>query len=215
MNISQIDNSSNIYTNSFDLITKYCRRITKLIVPIYTNGEKMIELVIKHGQWLEEFTMIPNQSCLLPDYLKILMQMCPNIKKIDIGDRFKDVIHELESLKKLRVIEGVNIHENESYVLEISVAKYGTSLKAIEIVLYRLSSDELTTCFAHISRFESLESLELDIKCYIEEPVEKCLKLLANKCTKLRELRFETYKIQNILFKLRYDDIKSNYFTTN
>ena len=107
MNISQIDNSSNIYTNSFDLITKYCRRITKLIVPTYPNRDQMIELVTKHGQWLQEFTMIPNQSCLLPDYLKILMQMCPNIKKIDFGDRFKDVIHELESLKKLRVIEGV------------------------------------------------------------------------------------------------------------
>ena len=53
-------------------------------------------------------------------------------------------------------------------------------------------SDELKTCFAHISRFESLESLELDIGSYdSEEPIDECFELLANKCTKLRELRLK------------------------
>ena len=193
-NISQIDNSSNIYTNHFDLISKYCRRITKLITPSYTNGEKMIELVTKHGQWLQELVIMHSWSRPWPNYVKTLLQMCSNIKNIDFGVGFKYVINDLETLKKLRVIKEVNIRENESYILEILVAKYSTSLEATDIALCILSSDELKTCFAHISRFESLESLELNIESIIsEELIVECLKLLANKLTKLRELRFKSY----------------------
>ena len=52
----------------------------------------------------------------------------------------------------------------------------------------------MKTCFSHIFRFESLESLELKIEFLgSEELVEQCLKQLANKCTKLRELRLNLY----------------------
>ena len=73
--------------------------------------------------------------------------------------------------------------------MEIFVNKYGTSLKGIEIELNGKDLDELKTCFAHISRFESLESLELEIQYYdSEQAIKECFILLVNECTKLREL---------------------------
>ena len=105
----------------------------------------------------------------------------------------------------MEVIKKVVISENKTHYLEILNKKYGRSLKGIKIELKSLSSDQLKTCFAYISRFESLESLEITFcSNSTEEPIDKCLKLLANKCTKLRELRFKTYhspiKLNRIFF---------------
>ena len=59
-----------------------------------------------------------------------------------------------------------------------------------------------------ISRFESLESLGIEVINLMTEvePIDECLKLLANKCTKLRELRLRTTNSliisDNIFFSL-------------
>ena len=67
-------------------------------------------------------------------------------------------------------------------------------LRRFGSTLNHLSSDDLHKCLTLISRFESLESLRIDIFSVETnaEPIDECLKLLANKCTKLRELRFKT-----------------------
>ena len=78
--------------------------------------------------------------------------------------------------------------------MQLFVAKYGKSLKEIRFRLSHLSSDDLHNCLSLISRFESLESFGIEIS-NIEnnvEPIDEWLKLLANKFTKLRELRFKT-----------------------
>ena len=70
------------------LITKYCRRVIKLIVPFRVNRQKLIEFGDKHGQWLEEF-VYDNWVVLLDDNVKNFLQMCPNIKKIDLCSTVK------------------------------------------------------------------------------------------------------------------------------
>ena len=167
------------------------------------NETQLMSFATKHGMWLEEFIMY-ECGCHSPDWLKKYFQMCPNLKSIDIDLNFNDfnaIIDQSDSLSKLKVIKGVVINKNETQGLEILNTKYGKTLKGLKIGFFELSSDELKTCFAHISRFESLESLELELEFLnlnSEEPIDGCLKLLANKCTKLTELRFETY--QPIIF---------------
>ena len=147
----------------------------------------------------QEFTMLMEHYLIeSPDCLKNFLQICPNLKKININcelinKHFSNIVIESDLLMKLKVIKEIHIYDNESHILELLVNKYGTSLEGLSIVWRDISADHLKTCFAHISRFESLESLELlFIWCNIKEPIEECLKLLANKCTKLTELRFKT-----------------------
>ena len=181
-----------------ELITKYCRRVTKLIGPKCCNEECLMSFAAKHGMWLQELSM-NDCGCDSPDCLKKFLQMCPNLKSIDIrlGYDFNSMIEESDSLPKLEVIKEVLIAENETKGLEILNKKYGKTLKGLKIEFLEFLSEDLKTCFAHISRFESLESLELELKfVYLnsEEPIDECLKLLAKKCTKLTELRFKTFQ---------------------
>ena len=151
----------------------------------------------KHGMWLEEFG-IEDVHIQLPDYMKEFLEMCPNIKKININlyRNFDVFFNGFESLKKLEVIKGLRLtrDDREDWPrLDVLVRKYSTSLKAIEISFIEMLFNDIKTCFAHISRFESLESLELKIELCMdfitEEQITECLKLLANKCTKFKELR--------------------------
>ena len=138
--------------------------------------------------------------------------MCPNIKKINIKlDKYLSMVIVF-SPSKLEVIEEVHIQADQSKSLDLLVRKYGKSLKGLKVVLKGLSSDELKTCFAHISRFESLQSLDTEISFTREElPLEQCLQLLANELTKLRELRFKTYRSLITLnrFFFAFDNFRS------
>ena len=181
-----------------DLITEYCRRVTKLVVPYRVDPQMLFEFGYKHGQWLVEFGSGNNPFS--DDYVKDFLQMCPNIKKLGLNDRLTldDITDHIlvDSLKKLEVIDYIAIsNDNYSYdKMELFVAKYGKSLKVVRFRFYELSSNNLKTCLTLSSRFESLESLGIEIlslKTYIE-PIDECLKQLANNCTKLRELRLKT-----------------------
>ena len=167
----------------FDVITKYCQRVTKLILKQPYHEHALMSFATKHGIWLEEFG-IDEVFYVLSDYMKKFLQMCPNIKKIDINFECNfDILIDCESLKKLEVIKEVRLIVEASQRLNLLVRKYGTSLKAIYITFIHILSDELKTCFAHISRFESLESLEFKIEFsyfLTEEEFDGCLKLLAN-----------------------------------
>ena len=185
-----------------DVITEYCRRVTKLVVYFNVHQTKLIEFGNKHGQWLEEFGF-RKYVCVLDDYVKEFLQMCPNIKKINLNDgcTLGDTIHQilLDSLKKLEVIGDIVISGyNYSYdKMKLFVAKYGKNLKKVRFRLSHLTSNDLHKCLSLISRFEALESLGIDISSIKQdktnvEPIDECLKLLADKCTKLRELRLKT-----------------------
>ena len=176
-----------------DVITNYCRRVTKLIIFEPCGEQSLMSFATKHGMWLQEFGIITTYLGL-PNYMKKFLQKCPNIKKIDINlePNFDVVIDKSVSLKKLEVIKEVRLKGKDSQRLDVLVRKYNLSLKAIKITFNNMTSNELKTCFAHISRFESLESMEFKIEfsffIITEELVVECLKLLANNCTKIREL---------------------------
>ena len=146
----------------------------------------------KHGMWLQEFTRrrYLNDS---REYLKEFLPMCPNIKKIDLGGIPNlSMFIQSGSLRKLEGIKTIPIEAYDPNKLEPLVRKYEKRLKELRIsIIEELASDELMTCFAHISRFESLESLE--IRCVFrtsDDSIIDCLQVLAKKCIKLRKLKF-------------------------
>ena len=193
-NISRVRLPKGTIDEWLEVITKYCRRITKLEIPYCCNETQLMSFATKHGMWLQEFG-IDKFTGKLPNYMKKFLLMCPNIKKIDIYhsvDRLSEII-ESGALMKLQVINRLSVRDNESHILKLLVNKYGTSLKGLQINIDCMSSKETKTCFAHISRFESLESLE--IKFYhklSKRSIKKYLKLLGKKCTKLREFRLKS-----------------------
>ena len=204
-NICRVYLSISSFNEKFYVYTKYCRRITKLTIPADINQTTLKPMATKHGKWLEEFTY---GSSISSCYIRQFLQMCPNIKKINthIHDNNNNILVD-KSFTMLEVIRCVWIYGNQSLVLELLVGKYGKSLKGLEVVFVQLSTNDLKTCFAHISRFESLESLDInfDYPCPFTEPIDDCLKLLANKCTKLRELRFNIYdKVFTTLISNRF-----------
>ena len=191
-NISRVDLSNNYNDVSLQLVTKHCRRVTKLVVNTHCNEECLMSFATKHGMWLQEFTIWPI-SDFTSDFMKQFLRLCPNITKINIS-LGQDISHIIETTTKLNVIKEVMIRANESHILEPVVRMYGKSLKELSIIIKRLSSDELKTCFAHISRFESLESLK--ILCELQnstQAMNECLRLLAKKCIKLRKFDFDSH----------------------
>ena len=203
-NISRVYLSESDNDVSLELITKHCRKVTKLVVNDYCRADCLMSFATKHGMWLQELTIWPT-SHFTSDFLKQFLRMCPNITKININHD-EDISYIIEETTKLNVIKEVTISANESHILERLVTKYGKSLKEISIDLMLLSSDELKTCFAHISRFESLESFKFQY--YLKnstKALKECLHLLAKKCTKIKKIKIDcrsTETFNRLLFAL-------------
>ena len=90
-----------------DLITKYCRRVTKLEIPYTFDPKELIEFGNKHGQWLEEFGY----------NVKKFLGMCLNIKKIVYDSWSLDDITDhtgilVDSFKKLEVMKVIKFQSN-------------------------------------------------------------------------------------------------------
>ena len=178
---------------SLELITKDCRRVTKLVVnSMNANDEKrLMSFATKHSQWLEDFTIIPCTP-FRSDFVQQFLGKCPEIKRINIClDNNISMIIPSDALNKLQAIEIITIRANESHILENLVTKYEKSLKKLTFRLIDLSSDYLKIFFAHISRFECLESLQFQNVIRTKfVAIDDCLQTLAKKCTKLKEFVF-------------------------
>ena len=178
---------------SLELFTKYCRRVKKLLVNSMNEFDEkcLMSFATKHGEWLEDFTIIP-LTPFRSDFVQQFLRKCPEIKRINIClENDINLIIPSDALNKLQAIGIITIRANESHILEPLVTKYGKSLKKLTFRLIDLSSDELKTFFGHISRFESLESLQFQNVIRTKfVAIDDCLQFLAKKCTKLKEFVF-------------------------
>ena len=189
-NISRVYLSESDNDVSLQLVTEHCQRVTKLVILDAECGEEcLLSFATKHGMWLQEFTF-RSHSTNSTKFIEDFLRMCPNIKNIDIdSNRNLSLINNSGSCKKLEAIKNVSLRANHLENFYLFVTKFCKTLKELDISVSRtrdLSSSDLKTCFAHISRFESLESLSF--RSLSGNITDKCLQLLANKCTKLREL---------------------------
>ena len=150
--------------------------------------------------WLEELTIKPRKyfnpyPVIQSDCLKKFLQMCPNMKKIDIDldQHLSMVLDDCESLKKLQVIRRFHIRRYESNNFETLVTKYRTSLKELKVYLVDPKEVQLKTCFAHISRFESLESFELIVNEFCGQPIAYYFRPLTKIFAKLKQFTLKTH----------------------
>ena len=67
-------------------------------------------------------------------------------------------------------------------------------MKSLDVILSRLTAEELKTCIEYICRFENLRKLTLDlIFCETTEAIDDCLSLIGQKCNKLLRFQFINY----------------------
>ena len=183
-----------------DLITKYCRRVTKLEISYTVDRKQLIEFGHKHGHWLEEFVI---QNILaLNDDLKEFLRMCPNIKKTKLYDGWSVSMSKtpdvklFEPLNKLEVIGDIWVTDDRAsyYRLQLFVAKYAKCLKEVRFHLHQWTSNDLKSCLTLISRFESLESFGIEISGKENEvkSIDECLKHM----TRLKHLSITCEKLK-------------------
>ena len=72
--------------------------------------------------------------------------------------------------------------------------KYSKTLKTLSVDFDWLKIEELKTCFDCISRFENLTELRIKIQEFKgKDPIDDCLSLIGQKCTKLLKLELLFY----------------------
>ena len=173
------------------LIVHYCHRIKSLTYSCYDQRDdsNILSFFRKCGHKLEELIILEGNQTTIEEILKF----CPNVKKLKIS--YKSILFKEneEFLPKLQEIgfrnECIEISSEEVNKMEILINKYSKTLKTLKVILCYLTEKELKTCIECISRFENLKELKLKFyRLLPNSPIDDCLSLIGQKCTKLLKL---------------------------
>ena len=186
-NITKVDFGLEVNSSVLSLIGRYCPNIKSLTYysTIDSSDENVLSFFRDNGHKLEDLycTAFTNY-----DEIKILI-LCPNVKKIRIGNTSLLPNEKKEFLPKLEIIESnISISSKNLSELKILSDKYSQTIKTLNVMLYDLSAKELKTCIECISRFENLKKLKLIYANDITQPIDDCLSLIGQKCNKLLKL---------------------------
>ena len=177
---------TNICNKELSLFGQYCPRLKSLRFCV--RGEEDLDFGRQYGRKLEELDLMGN------DQDKFL-RLCPNLKNLCFNKYYfpftdflnKEFLPKVEYFGKYPSISFDRISE-----LKILSDKYSKTMKSLNfdfMDVIRITTEELKTCFDFISRFENLKELRLEFHLFhIEEPIDDCLSLIGQKCTKLLEL---------------------------
>ena len=192
-NISKVNLSSNIKNTSevLSLIGQYCPNIKSLTYwsDFGKEDEKCLSFFRMYGHKLEELLLYGYST----EFRKI-SKFCPNVKTVLFPKAFLIVPDNSEYLSKLEhLINTIDISFDNDNVMKILSDKYSQTMKTLNVTLYNLTAEVLKTCFNCISRFENLRQLTLCITDSenITQPIDVCLSLIGQKCTKLLKLDLE------------------------
>ena len=167
------------------LIGQYCRHLKSL--DLRMTGEEDLEFFRNYGHKLEEL-VINGSDKHLEDFLKL----CPNLKKVGSFQKSALFKEDKEYLPKLEYISPVfMIGTGSDHIMKILSHKYTQTMKSLLLWRDGLTDEELKTCGEHISRFHNLRQLELTFHLTnTTEPIDYCLSLIGQKCTKLLKFDF-------------------------
>ena len=88
--------------------------------------------------------------------------------------------------------------------------KYSQTLKTLNINLCGLTEKQLKSCVGYIALFENLRQLKLTLSSrLIKEPIDDCLSLIGQKCTKLLDLNVTFYIPISQQFFARFSEFKA------
>ena len=176
-NIMSVRLEMTVESEVLALFGRYCPRL-KSIDYDFTNQNGFQFLQI-YGHKLEKhyFGDFSDKDCL---------KLCPNLKSVSFREISLVLDESPEYLPKLEQIFRVLhfISPEEVKQINILVHKYRKSLKSLALSLGEFTAKELKPCIECISRFENLKRFKLDV-IKSTEPIDDCLKLIGQKCTKL------------------------------
>ena len=187
-NISIVDIRIEVKSEVLSLIGQYCPNMRSLT--FYSNGVQDFDFFCMYGYQLEELNL-----CVQNKEIKQLLKFCPNLKKSNICDTSVLLDEDTEYLSKLEQITNIVwIRTAGVNKMKIFGDKYNKTMKTLKIWFYDQTVEELKTCLSCISRLEELRELELNITVrQIKEPIDDCLSLIGQKCTKLLKLNLYIY----------------------
>ena len=150
------------------------------------SGNNILSFFRKYGHKLEELNVTePDEA--LNEYLKY----CPNLKTVSLIDTIRIEHEEKEFLPKLEKIKSfVTLTRFSDYHTRMKILnnKYNKTMKTLKFRLY-LENYALMYCIDCISQFENLTQLSLEFGSPLfPKPIDDCLSLIGQKCTKLLKL---------------------------
>ena len=194
------------------LIGRYCTNIKSLSYHSDIGSDNNVLSFFRlYGHKLEEL----NISGDIDKSIKNIITFSPNLKKVFIPYFLFLLTEDKEFLPKLEKIilfieTFPEIRNNHLKQMKIFSDKYRQTMKTLRLEFTWLNYEELKTCIECIARFENLKELRLEIWCTmnIKEPIDDCLKLIGQKCTKLLTLDLRIWDpllISDRFFDLFYE----------
>ena len=125
--------------------------------------------------------------------------MCPNLKKVKLKNVLDYLKENKDFLPKSQYFEEYNfssltINSENVNKLKILLDKYSKTMKTLDVMLFELIAEEWKTSIDCIYRFENLKRLRLVFHLMkTTEPIDDCLSLIGQKCTKLLQLELIIY----------------------
>ena len=205
--IIRVDLHLSVNSSVLSLIGRYCPNIKSLRYEYSKDDKYVLDFFRMYGHKLEELTLIREHysyifltnkvkdSELLTSYLKY----CPNLKITWFPITLVPIIEDKDYLPKLKTINNLMINFNDVNKMKILSDKYSKTMKTLDVILYRLTLEELKTCFESISRFENLQSLTLKLRYYETiEPIDDSLILIGQKCNRLLKFSYQHWAINSV-----------------
>ena len=187
-----------VWSEVLSLFGQYCPNIKSLKLLI--DGIECLDFFLNYGHKLEELDIIyginDNWNTV---YIRDVLELCPNLKKVKLKNlpngldyitEDKDFLPKLESFKNKSLKSNLlSIGFREVKKIEIMSDKYSQTMKTLKLCFGRMSYGKLKTGIEYICRFENLRKLKLKVSSkQITEPIDDCLSLIGQKCSKLLEL---------------------------
>ena len=117
-----------------------------------------------------------------------------NLKNVEITSISHLIDDDKEFLPKLESIKLFQTYPHHVIGMKVLSDKYSQTLKTLKVPFKKLTIEELKTCIDCISRFENLTELKLRIQDFnSKDPIDDCLSLIGQKCTKLLKLELLFY----------------------
>ena len=159
------------------LFGQYCPNIKSLDITI--TGEQDLQFFRMFGHKIQELIFEAPT-----DIDKVIVNSSSkNMEMSFLLKKDKEFLPKLQNLRIYLSTKFVNL-ENMNNLID----KYSRKVKSIILLFEYLPTEELMKCVECISRFENLKSLTLELSYIEPQPIDDCLSLIGQKCTKLLKL---------------------------
>ena len=175
--------------NVWSMIGQNCPRLKSIGYTSVDYNEHIIPFFRMFGHKIEEL--------LFEDYceeLEAVLRQCPNLKKLKLYNnklKFSENKEFLPNLEEIDINLESLLSEKFDKVKQMKILsdKYSQTMKTLDVRLSHLSAEEVKTGIDCISRFENLRQLKLEFRSLEStQPIDDCLSLIGQKCTKLLKL---------------------------